>query len=77
MFFHGKIQSYSKARKQNRNSENISQEVIRLSNATKISIFMTNSYFPQLIQDLDPIEKKALAKRSESSLIRADKIVLL
>ena len=38
---------------------------------------MTNSYFPRFIQGPDPIEKKALAKRSEFSLIRADKIVML
>ena len=34
-------------------------------------------YFPQLIQEPDPIEKKALAKQSEFSLIRADKTVML
>ena len=38
---------------------------------------MTNSYFPQLIQEPDPIEKKTLAKQSEFSLFRADKIVML
>ena len=38
---------------------------------------MTNSYFPQLIQEFDPTEKKALAKPSEFSLIRAEKIVVL
>ena len=38
---------------------------------------MANSYFSQLIQGPDPIEKKALAKRSKFSLIRADKIVML
>ena len=32
------------------------------------------SYFPQLIQESGPIEKKTLDKRSEFSLIRADKI---
>ena len=46
-------------------------------NDSKISIFMINSYFPQLIQGLDLIAKKALARRSEFSLIRADKIVML
>ena len=38
---------------------------------------MTNSYFPQLIQESDPTEKKTLAKQSEFSLIRADKILIL
>ena len=46
-------------------------------NATKISIFMTNSYFPQLIQEFDPTEKKTLAKQREFSLIRVDKILIL
>ena len=39
--------------------------------------FITNSYFSQLIQRADPIEKKTIAKRSEFALIRADKIVML
>ena len=38
---------------------------------------MTNSYFPQLIQESDPIEKKIRAKQSKFSLIRADKILML
>ena len=38
---------------------------------------MTNSYVSQLIQGSDPTEKKTLAKRSEFSLIRADKILML
>ena len=38
---------------------------------------MTNSYFPQLIQGFDPIEKKTLTNRGEFSLIRADKIIIL
>ena len=38
---------------------------------------MTNSYFPQLIQGFDPTEKKTLTNRSEFSLIRADKIIIL
>ena len=42
-------------------------------NATKISNFMTNSCFPQLIQESDPIEKKTLAKWSEFSLIPEQK----
>ena len=36
---------------------------------------MTNSYFPQL--ECDPIRKKTLAKQSEFSLIKGDKIVML
>ena len=38
---------------------------------------MTNSYFPQLIQESDPTEKKTLAKQREFSLIRVDKILIL
>ena len=34
-------------------------------------------YFPQLIQEPNPIAKKALAKRNEFSVIRVDKIVML
>ena len=34
-------------------------------------------YFPHLSQEPDLIAKKALAKRSELSFIRADKIVIL
>ena len=37
----------------------------------------TNSYFPQVIQESDPIEKKTLANRSKFSLIRRNKIVIL
>ena len=43
----------------------------------RLPYFMTNSYFPQLIQEPDPIGKKTLAKQSEFSLFRADKIVML
>ena len=38
---------------------------------------MGNFYFPQFIQELDPIEKNALTKQSELLLIRANKIVML
>ena len=38
---------------------------------------MTNFYFPQLIQETGPIEKKAIAKRSEFLLTGTDKIVIL
>ena len=39
--------------------------------------FIKNSYFSQLFQRSDPIEKKALTKRGEFLLIRVDKIVRL
>lgn len=38
---------------------------------------MGNFYFPQFIQELDQIEKNALAKQRELLLIRANKIVML
>ena len=38
---------------------------------------MTNSYFTQLIQESDPIEKKTPAKQSAFTLIRADKSLML
>ena len=34
-------------------------------------------YFPQLIQDPNPIAKKTIAKRSEFSLIRKNKTAML
>lgn len=41
------------------------------------SIFTTNSYFPQFIQEYDLIEKNTSARQSEFLLIRADKIAML
>ena len=38
------------------------QEGVSINECYKVSNFMTNSYFPQLIQESDPIEKKTLAK---------------
>ena len=34
-------------------------------------------YFPQLIQEPDPVTKKALVKRNEFTLIREEMIVML
>ena len=34
-------------------------------------------YFPQLVQESDPVEKKTLAKQSKFLLIRTDKILIL
>ena len=77
MFFHGKIKSCSRAYKQNTKPESNRQEVIRTIECYKDLHLYDKFYFPQLIQETDLIEKKALAKRSEFSLIRADKIVVL
>ena len=77
MFFHRKIQSCSRAYKQNTKPESNRQEVIRTIECYKDFHLYDKFYFPQLIQETDLIEKKALAKRSEFSLIRADKIVVL
>ena len=38
---------------------------------------MAHFYFPQVVQESDPTEKNTLAKRSELSLIRVDKVVML
>lgn len=46
-------------------------------NATKRFTFMAHFYFPQVVQEFDPTEKNTLAKRSELSLIRVDKVVVL
>ena len=77
MFFHGKIQSYNRAYKQNRKPESNRQEVISTIACYKDFHLSDKFYFPQLIQEPNPIAKKALAKRNELSLIRADKIVML
>ena len=77
MFFHGKIQSYVRAYKQNTKPESNRQEVISTIECYKEFHLYDKFYFPQLIREPDPIEKKALTKRGEFSLIRADKIVML
>ena len=77
MFFHGKIQSYRRAYKQNTKQESKRQEVISTIECYKDFHLYDKFYFPQLIQEPDPIPKKPLTKRSEFSLIRAAKIVML
>ena len=77
MFFHGKIQSYSTAYKQNSKPESNRQEVISTIECYKDFHRCDKFYFPQLIQEPDPIAIKALAKRSEFSSIRKDQIVML
>ena len=69
LLFHGNLQSYIRAHKQNTKQERKRQKVINVIECYKDFIFMTNSYFPELIQGSNPIEKKTLAKRSEFSLI--------
>ena len=77
MFFHGKIQSYSRAYKQNTKPESNRQEGISNIECYRDFHLYDKFYFPQLIQEPDPIAKKALAKRSEFSSIRKDQIVML
>ena len=77
MFFHCKIRSYSRAYKQNTKPESNRQEVIHTIECYKDFHLYDKFHCPQLIQELDPTAKKALAKRSEFSLIRVDKIVML
>ena len=71
------IQSYSRAYKQNTKPESNRQEVIGTIDCYKDFHLYDKFYFHQLIQEPDPIAKKALAKWNELSLIRADKIVML
>ena len=77
MFLHGKIQSYSRAYKQNTKPESNKQEVISTIKCYKDFHLYDKFYFHQLIQEPDPIAKKALAKRNELSLFTADEIVTL
>ena len=69
MLFHGVLQNYSWVASRKRWQ--------LLSNATKISIFMLNSYFPQLIRESNQIEKKILCKRNELLLVWTEKIFIL
>ena len=57
MFFHRKIQSYSRAYKQNTKSESNRQEVISTIEYYKDFHLYDKFYFPQLIQEPDPIAK--------------------
>ena len=77
MFSHGKIQSYNRAYKQNTKRESNRLEVISNIECYNDFHLYDKFYFPQLIQEPNPIAKKALAKFSEFLLIRADKIVML
>ena len=76
MFSHDKIQSYNRAYKQNTKRESNRLEVISNIECYKDFHLYDKFYFPQLIQEPNPIVKKALAKFSEFLLIRADKIML-
>ena len=75
MFFHGKIQSYGRAHKQNTKPESNRQEVIRTIECYKDSYLYDKFLLFSAYSGADPIAKKALAKRSEFSLIRADKML--
>ena len=77
IFLHGKIKSYSRAYKQNTKPESNRQEGISNIECYRDFHLYDKFYFPQLIQEPDPIAKKALAKQNEFSLIRVDKIVRL
>ena len=77
MFFHGKIQSYSRARKQNTKPESIRQEVIKTIECYKDFHLYDKFLLSSAYSGADPIAKKAPAKRGEFSLIRTDKIIML
>ena len=55
MFFHGKIQSYSRAYKQNTKPESNRQDVISTIECYKDFHLYDRFYFPQLIQKPDPL----------------------
>ena len=75
MFFHGKIQSYCRAHKQNTKPERNKQEVIGTTGCYKDFYLYGKFLLSSAYSRADPIAKKALAKRSEFSLIRADKML--
>ena len=77
MFFQGKIQSYSRAHKQNKKPESNRQEAISTIECYKDFHLYDKFFFFSAYSGADPTAKKALTKRSEFSLIRADKIVTL
>ena len=77
MFFHGKIQSYSTAHKQNTKPESNMREVMSTIKCYKDFHLYNKFLLSSAYSGADPIAKKVLAKRSEFSLIRADKIVML
>ena len=77
MFFHGKIQSYSRAHKQNTKPESNRQEVISTIDCYKDFHLYDKFLLFSAYYGADPISKKALAKQSEFSLIRANKSVML
>ena len=75
IFFHGKIKSYSRARKQNIKPESNKQGVI--STIICYKDFHLYDKFLLSSEEADLIAKKTLVKRSEFSLIRADRFVML
>ena len=69
--FHGELQSYSRAHKQNAKPERNRQDVISIIECYKdFHLYDKCFYFPKLIQESDPVEKKTLAKRSEFLLFK-------
>ena len=77
MFFHGKIQSYNGAHKQNTKPESNRQEVINTIKHYNDFHLYDKFLLSAAYSRPGPIEKKALAKRSKFSLIREGKIVTL
>ena len=77
MFFHGKIQTYSRAHKQNIKPESNKQEVISTIECWKDFHLYDKFLLSSAYSGADPVAKKALIKWSEFSLIMADKIVML
>ena len=78
MLFHGKLQSYSTAHKQNTKPESNRQEVRTIIECYKDFLLYDKFFFFSAysrVQVPDPVETQT--KRSEFSLIRGDKVLML
>ena len=77
MLFHGELQNYSRAHNQNTKLETKRQEVVSIIECYKdfhlYDKFLLFSTYSRIRLN----RKKILAKQSEFSLIRADKILML
>ena len=77
ILFHCKIQSYSRAHNQKTKPKSNRQELISTIECYKDFHLCEKFLLSSAYSGVDPIVKKALAKRSEFSLIKADKVFIL
>ena len=77
MIFHGKIQSYSRAYRQNTKPESNRQQVISTIPCYEDFHLHDKFLLSSAYSRGRPNRKEGLAKRNEFSLITADKIVML